>query len=530
MKKFKSFLILVIVVFFSSTAMAGSWTVMVGDTLSGIAKKSGNSLTAVMLANPQLKNFNHILIGQSICLPENGVQAVRQIAKKTPVSIDGMIWRQVGADPYRGTAKWAIEKFDIPTSIKETTLKNFSNNNFEWVNVESGQLLGAVTFGKSKIKKSVRTQWDGKKYLAKNFGAGDYVVAKVIWCNNLIWWKKGEVIPPPIQKEQLLEVQEEPMLAVRELQEASVIPCKKCQDQGEFDSGAYWIVHDPGGHSENKGWGAFGEILFWRNFAEDCSSEYAWGVGALASAYGYTITNKPESGDGSRLTAQVGIKRNWTGGDELLSRQFIVKGRLGMENSHWENSDRDWHIDQVGPVAGVYAEYRHEVIYDQLWLYATVESWFGFGNQKVDSSFVDIKSANRTFVEAVVGVDYKFAPNWVWRNYAGLDYQGYDDLIPGVVGTEIRHELADDWGTISAGFQGKFYATINPTALLYVKWEITTPLQRWYENSRQESVQLVGTGIGGNQFLSTTTTTTTENPPVSTDRMEEVFASLSSNK
>lgn len=39
MKKFKSFLILVIVVFFSSTAMAGSWTVMVGDTLSGIAKK-----------------------------------------------------------------------------------------------------------------------------------------------------------------------------------------------------------------------------------------------------------------------------------------------------------------------------------------------------------------------------------------------------------------------------------------------------------------------------------------------------------
>lgn len=523
MKKFSSFLILLVVVLFSSTAIAGSYLAKAGDTLSGIAKKSGNNLTAVMLSNPQLKNFNHIKIGQVIFLPENDVKKNIQIKL---VSNTGMIWRHVGADPYRGTAKWAIDKFDIPASIKEATLKNISNNIFEWVNVESGQLLGAVTFGKNKIKKSVRTQWDGKKYSAKNFGAGDYVVAKVVWCSNWVWWKKGEVISPPIQEEkQSVEIQEEPMLAVRELQEASVIPCKKCQDQGEFDSGAYWIVHDPGGKNENKGWGAFGEILFWRNFAEDCSSEYSWGVGALASAYGYSITNKPESGDGSRLTAQIGIKRNWTG-KSGNSKQAIAKFRLGVQDDSWKNFDRDWHIDQTGPIAGIYTEYRHEVIYDQLWVYATVESWFGIGSQNVDSSFADTKPANRTFVEAVVGVDVRITDQDIARAYAGFDYQGWDDLIPGVIGAEIRHELEDDWGTISVGVQGKFYSTINPTALVYAKWEITTPLQRWYENSRQESVQLVGTGIGGNQFLSTTTI---ENHPAS-DRMEEVFASLSSNK
>gem|GEM_PF-7015059 len=514
------------------------YTVKLGDTLGGIVKVEGSSVSELARING-IVDKNKIKVGQKLEIPEKGNQKIdqrqadRKSVKTNPVIIDGMIWRKVGVDPYRGTLQWAVEHFDIPASIKEATLRNIANNKFQWVNIDGNEWLGAVTFGKNKIAKNVLTGWDqSKKYSAKNYGVGDYVVAKVSWCQNMVWLKKGTTptSTPSMPEEQNKAVIEEKTVAVVIPQEGPrKPPCKECPDQGEVDSGVYWIVHDPGGPNENKGWGAFGEILFWRNFTEDCSSEYSWGVGALASTYGYTITNKPESGDGYRLAAQGGVKRIWTREDGLSSK-WIAKGRLGIESSHWENSDRDWRIDQIGPVAGFYGEYRHELVYDKIWLFATVESWFGLGSQSVDSSFSDTKAASRTFVEAVVGVDVRITDQDIARAYAGFDYQGYDDLFPGVIGFEIRHELLNDWGTVALGIQGKFYSTINPTALLYAKWEITKPIARWYDNCRQDSVQLVGTGIGGNQLRPETAVKASADhhnmSSTSNNRMDAVVAGL----
>ena len=49
--------------------LAGSYTVRKGDTLWGIAQRYGVSLTALIAANPQIKNPNLIYPGEEVQLP-----------------------------------------------------------------------------------------------------------------------------------------------------------------------------------------------------------------------------------------------------------------------------------------------------------------------------------------------------------------------------------------------------------------------------------------------------------------------------
>ena len=47
------------------------YIVVSGDTLSGIAARSGVSLSALLAANPQIKNPNVIYPGDRITIPAN---------------------------------------------------------------------------------------------------------------------------------------------------------------------------------------------------------------------------------------------------------------------------------------------------------------------------------------------------------------------------------------------------------------------------------------------------------------------------
>lgn len=50
-------------------ASRGTYTVKRGDTLWGIAKRFGVNLTALIAANPQIKNPNLIYPGNEVRLP-----------------------------------------------------------------------------------------------------------------------------------------------------------------------------------------------------------------------------------------------------------------------------------------------------------------------------------------------------------------------------------------------------------------------------------------------------------------------------
>jgi LysM repeat protein len=545
MKVTRSFLNVAILLCIAWPAWAETYAVQRGDTLGKIAKTNESSVSELARING-IVNINLIKVGQKIEIPERGSRKVdRQIVSLPAAGVNyAHVYKHEMGKPFAPRKNGVQKKL----SGKEYN-RHMSNIMRHGISKEgarailaakenglsagevflpNGTIVESVSFGRDEV-------WIGGVLINVKAG-GIKAIRYVGWtgesildalnCGNYINPRKVHVPKGvPTVEEQIDEIQESRPIV--KPPSPGKKPCPNCPDELEFDSGLYFSVHDPSGEAETKGFGLFGEILFWRNFANDCSSEYWWGAGALGSAYWYSATNAPSEGNGSRLAVQAGVKRTWNGGDEMLARQWIVKARFGIENSHWENSERDWHINQVGPVAGLYAEYRHELIYDRLWWFATAETWLGLGGQSIDSSFSDTKAASRTFVEAFIGADLRVAPKVILRGYAGFDYQGWDYLIPGVLGVEARYELENDWGTVALGIQGKFYSTVNPTALLYAKWEITKPIARWYDNCRQESVQLVGTGIGGNQMRSVMTIA--DQPSTSSNRMDMVMAGLGNN-
>lgn len=68
-------------------ALASTYTVQSGDTLSGIAARSGVSLSAIEAANPQIHNPNLIYVNQQVHVPDgrSGVTPIPGPAAPAPV-------------------------------------------------------------------------------------------------------------------------------------------------------------------------------------------------------------------------------------------------------------------------------------------------------------------------------------------------------------------------------------------------------------------------------------------------------------
>lgn len=69
-------------------ALASTYTVQSGDTLSGIAARSGVSLSAIEAANPQIHNPNLIYVNQKVDVPDgrSGVTPIPGPAAPAPTS------------------------------------------------------------------------------------------------------------------------------------------------------------------------------------------------------------------------------------------------------------------------------------------------------------------------------------------------------------------------------------------------------------------------------------------------------------
>ncbi|MDI3480785.1 MAG: hypothetical protein PWQ97_440 [Tepidanaerobacteraceae bacterium] len=67
----------------SSSTSNGNYIVKSGDTLSDIAARNGVTLTALLNANPQIKNANLIFPGQKISIPKNSLSPAKDDDKIT---------------------------------------------------------------------------------------------------------------------------------------------------------------------------------------------------------------------------------------------------------------------------------------------------------------------------------------------------------------------------------------------------------------------------------------------------------------
>lgn len=163
-------------------------TVKEGECLSRIGRVYCVQWQEIQKAN-ELKSET-ILPGQQLLIPDRNEKRVAQGSNVKASKLN--IWKKVKANPYKGTAKWAIQNFSLPEEIKAQVLENIrQKKKSDWVEIGSGQMISQVTFGNNKIWTNVLTLWDSSKlYAAKDYGVGEYHVVQVLKCRNWAWWKE----------------------------------------------------------------------------------------------------------------------------------------------------------------------------------------------------------------------------------------------------------------------------------------------------------------------------------------------------
>lgn len=354
MKKIWLIVLLFVAMLFSSSAIAAEYLVKAGDTLYGIAQKNAVTLASVKSVNPQIKNINRIQIGQKINLPEKSVRVktAKKVVKTKPVSIDGMVWQKVGADPYKGTAEWAISHFEIPEFVRSAVLANIRNGVFEWRRISSGKRLEAVTFGKNKITKNVLTDFpECMIYASKDYGVLDYHVAKVLKCGNWIWWKEPAKVttPEPVKKAEVNpEPQIQPIFVEVEVE-------KTCPDNYSLSAGAgVWK-----GES-SKGYYAYSDGKY--HFT--CKGQFPMLRGVATPFIGFLVDS-----NGGELDA---INYRWNGYGAGIQAGITYQGRtrdgfaeqseLSLrvmgEHSLAKNPDVGYRKSQDSLLVGAYADYQ----------------------------------------------------------------------------------------------------------------------------------------------------------------------------
>jgi len=100
-----------------------------GDTLSGIAKKNGTTLKAILAANPNIKNANQIRVGQTIKMPQKQMSP-----------------GDAARNPYKGTTRSELKGHHDNTQDNKDKNKNKPQN------------TKMVKFNKARSKAATRNQ------------------------------------------------------------------------------------------------------------------------------------------------------------------------------------------------------------------------------------------------------------------------------------------------------------------------------------------------------------------------------------
>lgn len=428
-----------------------------------------------------------------------------------------MGYKNPNRDPYKGSAGRALRLLMYSEEVAKLLEEKIKEKEFEWNYIRNGDKF-LMVFGKNKMRFSQAGWKNRNKLLAvKKYSVTVdgliYDLRYVLICGNWTRYSetsvppKAEILPPEIKAEEIPPLASVEVPAPCETKELPVegkyyeiigIECDQLEAMGGI---AIW-VNNPDGNIKTHGKNIWAEIMYWKNLEQDCSSEYWYGFGAIASAYDYDVTHFPSEGNGWRAAGEVGLKRFYMSGiDEKgleYDRSWQVKGRLGWEESEWKNPDTNKEIDQYGPVWGLYGEYIRELIDPgKISLVVQAESWFGF-NQKVSGPAEwNLEPGSKTYASVFAGLDWKFAKDLTLRIGPGYDYQGWDRQDVFAPQAQIIWDLpGKNNGRLAFGFYGKFYHHLSSTFGLLGRYESGDLRRKLYSDHRVGQYKFVGKGIG----------------------------------
>ena len=100
--------------------MAFPYIVQKGDTLFRIARKFALNLDAIIAANPQIENFDYLVPGQVVYIPERPVNwyvvqegdTFYNIARRFNIALDDLLAANPGIDPARlQIGQWIVSSY-----------------------------------------------------------------------------------------------------------------------------------------------------------------------------------------------------------------------------------------------------------------------------------------------------------------------------------------------------------------------------------------------------------------------------------
>lgn len=464
-----------------------------GEYLSLIGQKYGISWQSIQVANG-IKNPDLIFPGQQLLIPGKGTMVVKKVVNNKPrkkatiTTTSGRIWKNVGGNKYKGTAEWAIKHFQIPEAVKAQVLTNIRNEKFDWTTVRSGQHIEAVTFGRNRIWTNVTTQWDPtRRHAAKDYGVGEYVVARVLTCGNWVWWKKE--VPPPIQSKVIPPVARvippvaAPPPIFREIKEQK--KCAFCEH--ELDGGmGVWT---------NKEHDAQG--LWW--YAQYLLTLQRCGKGNI-DIFGGTLVPKVgifakgdlgETDSGYNWHASgVGPEAGfiWTGlTDQGYPHQVQFMFRTLWEHLHGQNGMYDKKEDHF--LLGYYAEYLRRHAPDLMSvLYA--EGYFDVSGS-IDSTWSGDEVSDRGNFSVGYKIHKDLTDHWAGRAGVQVGFAPHEErwgLTPSV---ELRF---DEWLMFGFSLDYTLASAIEGAAGgfsygPFIRFELKKIIQKEWTETRMEQVQ-----------------------------------------
>lgn len=518
-------LVIMLLAVLSGTASAMEYTVKSGDTLTGIAKNlTGKASNFKAIARKDGKPFDKYIYSGDILVVSDELstatlKAKKGVAKKAEQS-KSHFWNP-GSNPWKGGFEQGIWGLHFsPEGEKALIEKHRADSDRLGVVIyPDGRVIDdkgrefrmiRMGYGKGKFIDNPVPTW-GKKNPGHREAGWLYESQGEFLMYPFKCWNPTRLelvsVPPVVAANVIIgePSKEAPSVIIYESETMSPVEVPKtqvtyvqgkCDPEIEATVGAYVYINAPGRDWATRGYGGYAELMYWQNCnSGDCSSEYWWGVGGIASVYEYSSVNFPSEGDGWRVAGEAGLKRLWE--EDAKNRMWKVKARLGWEESEWENSQTGKSVEQIGPVYGPYAEYVHELQRNKLWFVSQNEAWFGFSQKVSGPSEWDISPQSRTFLEGLVGFDYRIDPRWTLRVQTGLGYQGWDgeSFLPWNL--QAMYELGENRGRVAYGPYGQFYFSgIDPTIGAFMRYDSGDLIREVYGDSRVKKYKFNGKQLG----------------------------------
>ncbi|MFZ2226053.1 MAG: LysM domain-containing protein [Candidatus Moraniibacteriota bacterium] len=440
MKKTVVLVAFLVATLFSSEAFAGTCTVKAGDTFYEIAQKNGVTRTALQEANPQIKNINRILIGQSIYLPEKDIKVrEKKISEWLP-----------GSAPTKATPYYAIQ--ELP-SFKRLTIEQqriifqkIVYEDYRLVDIPDGTIVYEMTYtsksGKTQVIKNRRANLSKTgplKVEAYSDPAVPIIFVRVVYCNNMSYMgitlpeiqepKKGEekkyeedVTAPP--EEEALP----PIFVSKTIEKTCVVA------ENELDIGAgIWKSGDSKG-----GWG----YIDYERYIRSCKNTIHVFDGVLTPIIGIFARGNVGEVDSGYKWDEAGIGPQagamWNGTTSAgYPHQVKVMLRFLYDYAHGANSLSGYSKSEQHILVGTYLEYLRRFHPEYMYILYS-EGWFDVF-RSFSSTWSGDKASNITSLNIGAKLHKDINSDWAVRLGVQLGFQPEETRIGGNVNIELRY-------------------------------------------------------------------------------------------